>query len=143
MTHVRYHDPTEVAYLDQNVYNPKDATIFPKALYSGEPVPSPRYARGLPRDTDMTYIIDKERSAHPPHFSHFRYERCPNEYCVGVWPGRYITNCDCARGDDEEPHGVAPPRMYDPGRIGPFNVNSHAIRDYNSVMKNGTQHQLR
>lgn len=64
------------------------------------------------RDKEVHYILGVERMEHPDHSSTFGYARCPNGYCSGAFPGKYISTiaeCECG---DPQPQGVAPKKYY-------------------------------
>lgn len=122
--YVRYNDPAEVAYLDQNTFDASKAVVFPGHMYAGNVVPSASFItdakpfqdamrppgwRSKPRDTQTHYIYGVERMQHPDHFSRFGYGRRHYGYSEQR-PGTYDEP-----GEDCNmflPEDMAPKRFY-------------------------------
>ncbi len=128
-TYTQYNDKKTVEALDLNRYDPFRATIFPYGVYSGAILPVDDYTCGqaVPRDTESDYIIDRERTQHPNHFSRFGYARSFYGYVTGAWPGRYRPNWFCQHeAPFTPPADMAPPQFYKSPNVGPFSDRSKA-----------------
>ena len=135
--YVAYNDRSEIKDLDRNVWNATAGTIADgvtgRHLYKHDPRHPAYYTCFGGRDKETHYIIDVERDHHPDHSSRFGYARCPNGYCSGHWPGRYISSDFCS-ACDPQPLNMAPARFYSGQYQSPFNDISQAVVDYRNVM---------
>jgi len=135
--YVLYNDEKAIASLDQNTVLVNPQTYDARHPYSKKNtfflMSEGSRKNCAPRDKSVNYIYDSEQAYHPDHFSRFSYNtNCENNYCTGVWPGRYDVNGWCC--SDIQPKGVSPPRFYNqPTRQ--CRVMSQARVDYN-LMKN-------
>lgn len=133
--YVMYNDRQEIKDLDRNVWHATDATIADGAtgrhLYKNEPRHAPYYTCWGNNDKEFNYILGVDRDDHPDHSSRFGYARCPNGYCSGHWPGRYISGDACAAFDPQPPN-MAPERFYTSDHQGPFQDKSQASVDYSN-----------
>ena len=148
-----YNDPSEVAYLNQNVFGMTNNGLQPlrpqsvepgaqgSGLYSSQPRQPAYYVCSPGRDLSTHYIFGVERNTHPDHSSRFGYARCKNGYCSGVWPGRYIEPDDCAM-HDPQPEDMAPARFYTAPYQGPYNDLSQATLDYNYTKNYGMNYPV-
>lgn len=144
MPYIRYSDRDQVASLDQNTYDSRKSTVFPRGLYSGNAVPVAQYACTRPRDTETHYIINRERDDHPDHFSRFGYGRCRYGYCYGHHPGRYQVS-ECSAGaicgcSDPQPPAMAPEKYYSGQFQGLYVVASVGNVDHNLTKNYGMKH---
>ena len=152
--YVKYNNPREIEYLDQNNIDAATAVVFPAHLYSGNALPAAHFITGghpfepamrdpntrhLPRDTETHYIIGKERASHPPNFSRFGYARTKYGYSEQR-PGTYVE-------PDEDcnlflPEDMAPSRFYTDEYSGHSSVLSQAQIDYANVMNSYPKYPL-
>lgn len=152
--YVKYNNPREIEYLDQNTIDAATAVVFPAHLYAGNALPAAHYitdgrpfepamrdpnARSLPRDTSTHYIIGKERMSHPQNFSRFGYARTKYGYSEQR-PGTYVEP-----GEDCNlflPEDMAPARFYTDEYSGHHSVLSQAQIDYANVMNGFPKYPL-
>jgi hypothetical protein len=138
--YVQYNDREAVKGLDINVWHSSNSIIADGAtgrhLYQHEPRHPAYYACDRTRDPGTQYIMGIDVEVHPDHSSRFGYAKCPNGYCSGHWPGRYIESTRCADYDPQPPD-MAPARFYTAEYQGPLNCKSQAIVDYNYMKNHG------
>ena len=141
MTYVMYNYPEEVAALDKNVWHARLKTLIsdgkPVRLYDDVARPPTPYACDYCRDPETHYILGLDRDDHPDHSSRFGRGTCPNGYCSGHWPGRYIEDSRCANNDPQPPN-MAPARFYEPQNLGAFVDSSWASARRESALKHNT-----
>lgn len=131
--YVAYNDPGEVNSVDLNRwYRPDDPRVkmgSGRLLYAVEPRVPSYFACSPDKDIELSYILGVDRDDHPDHASHFGFGRCPNGYCFGNMPGKYIvpTAVSC---HDPQPQNMAPARFYEEEMLHPYSVHSQAIEDY-------------
>lgn len=135
--YIQYNDPGDVNSINlNNWYRPDDPRVqigTGRILFAVEPRVPSNYACNNDKDIELSYILGVDRDNHPSHTSHFGYGRCPNGYCFGHIPGKYVlpTAVGC---NNVQPPNMAPKRFYSGVYVDPYSVNSQAITDYNNYM---------
>ena len=131
-TYVEYSDTDQVAWLNQNEYKrTEQISMFPRHMYSGKiTLPQANFICSRPRDVGYKYIYGVERYEHPDqNQSRFDYGRCPNGYCAGHFPGKYMSSFPY-NGDENccgsQPLNMAPARFYQKHELSPYNVSSYS-----------------
>ena len=135
--YIRYNDPTEVKNLDKPVWDssyaiPPNGSTGRRLYEELKPERYPCFREQYPRSHYVEGQTAKGQL--PDHSSRFGYNRCPNGYCLGHFPGKYINPPGCDR--DIFPRGNAPERFYNEFHTNPYTVSSQAIVDYNEIMNN-------
>jgi len=109
--YVKFRKREEVDGLDINRIDKCDISVFPGGIYERQPVNAAHYICDR-LDNKYDYLIDVERTDHPWHFSRFSYADCPNGYCLGQFPGRFVTSQKCVgKGQYDENPGLYPKSM--------------------------------
>lgn len=135
--YVRYNDPEEIENLDRPVWDssygitPSGATG--RHLYNTL-IPE-RYPCFRKQEPGTHYVSGFDKEELPDHSSRFGYDRCPNGYCLGHFPGKYIEPPGCC--EETLPPGMAPERFYNEFYTNPNTIASQAIVDYDFTMHNG------
>ncbi len=136
-TYIAYNDPGEVNSVDVNRWykygDPRVKSATGRWLYQVEPRVPSYYLCSSDRDPELVYVMGVDRDTHTDHAAHFSYARCPNEYCFGMMPGKFIVSGD-GQCQDPQPQDMAPKRFYDPRVLSPNNISSQAMVDYNRAM---------
>jgi hypothetical protein len=140
--YLQFSKPNAQKDLANSYVNPDEASIFPRNIYSREPLAGgneqyPHFSqmKNRPRDINTHYTYspsgNKERSEHPEYFSRFSYDRFPNEYGFGLASYGYIEPEDCHLCHDNPP-GMAPEEFYDE-RYSTANLTEFklALQEYN------------
>lgn len=132
-SYVQYMYPEDLKKLDRNTWNVDDNDLAAgagggRAMYSVEPRHRAHYMCSGGRDPETRYLFNREKTRHPDFSSRFGYGRCPNGYCLGHFPGRYIVPSEC--GANPLPKNMAPSRFYTEEYRNQNSVNSQAIQDY-------------
>lgn len=84
--YVMFGDPAAVKALDKNRLEASNVTVFPRGLYSGQPLPTADNVCHSIRDPSTHYIIGVDRNDHPDHFSWYGYGRHYNPSNGGHYP---------------------------------------------------------
>jgi hypothetical protein len=133
--YVEYNDPQQIKDLDSHSWN-SSYNIVPSGS-TGRHLYQELYPEKNPcfrkEASESHYINGFTKGELPDHSSRFGYANgCPNGYCLGHFPGKYIVPPGCC-DKDLLPPDCAPKRFYNKYHTDPNFINSQAITDYNWI----------
>jgi hypothetical protein len=132
--YVEYNDPHQLKDLSNNIWDssyaiPPNGSTGRRLYKELYPEKNPYFRKIEPESHYINGFIKGEL---PDHSSRFGFANgCPNGYCLGHFPGKYIESPGSA--EEVLPPDCAPERFYNKYHTDPYFINSQAITDYNWI----------